>query len=289
MVKKRKTARTRTRRNRIPLPAPMVGPDRPENYVSGSFNAITIGSAAGSSPNKSLALNESLINNSTNTQNHLQLGTGTNYRLGKHVFFTNLHVKLTANCLGGYRIRVIVMRSDKATDVNRTLTQCNLTSTIESGDFLEAPQFALFNAAVVTPVDYMISTSTDYTVCWDKVYGSGYWNQDSCVPTPGTSTNFQQIDFDVPLMVQRMYDQAGNPDQGDWFIYFCTNTGAGNVSLTGTIRVDFINQWNFESIGNSVKRAVNVVGDVANHVGESHALRLAMRYGPSVLRFLSGA
>jgi hypothetical protein len=248
---------------------------RPENYVSFGYNNQDFGlSTGGADP--TLALNDALMNGGA----QIQLGTGTNLRLGRHILFTRLLARLCFyNATQTQRVRIVVGKSITSNDASSLVTVNTLTAFIEGNAVMEAP----INGGVVGPIDRPINPSSDYIIMHDKIYGTG----------GETGLNYVSgicrfsCELDIPLNLQRTYDIAGNPDQGSWFMYICTDTASLNQAVYGNVRLDYINQWSFEGIGQGVRSFVDAAGNTIDHWTKSKLAGYVAKAAPYVFGAMS--
>jgi hypothetical protein len=283
----RKTKKQMPRTMRIPRPnVPVVDINHPENYLTLSMNGVTVGSSTGAVGTGSLAFNDTLMNTSTNTGTHLQLGTGTNLRLGKHVFFTRLLIRLRVStpysALNNNSLRVIIAKNERDSTIGNATTNTALTGLVEGVDFIEPTQQFPVGFPNQLPIDYCRSPSSDYTFIHDCLYPQG--NVQTVVGTSETSYNYT-IELDIPLRLPRSYDSNNVVDTGSWYIHFLGGdlTSGGYPSyIWGQMRCQYVNQNVFESLGRGIKGAVSSIDDVIQHVGKSRALQLLAHYAPIV-------
>lgn len=241
-----------------------------ENYLSLGLNAVTIGPSTGAYGTGSLALNDACMYNIT-TPAQIQLGTGTNLRIGKHVVFTRLIVRLYVNMGGNSRFRCIVAKNDKEAAAANQLTNTALTGFVEGPDIMEPP----LQSSVLGPYDNFISPSTDYTILHDKMYGVS-----GDIPVTSQTLSKQvAVELEIPLMLRRTYQPGGSVDMGSWFIYMAST---GSTSAYGTIRLEFVNTWSFESLGRSLNSAIEAADNVLSRATKSPAVHLLARYLPSI-------
>lgn len=256
MARKTKSAKPKTQ-NRLRVNAAV----NPENYIGWGTSALGVGSSALSSPNTAVSLNDYIMNNNA----QFQLGSGANLRLGKHIFFTYLRLKLRFTSTQNQLFRITVGKAAQANKFSVLSTGTTLGSAIE-GEIFEGP----LNGGSPLLVDWYTNPSTEYQILYDKTFG---------VDTPfamGTSVgyNMTTVDVSIPLMLQRMYDNNGAPDRGDWFLHIASsNAAAGNTVMTGTVRLDFINQFNWEVIPRAIKGTISAADDVLSHASGSTAIR----------------
>jgi len=243
---------------------------RPENYVSFGYNNQTFGlSTGGADP--TIALNDALMNAGA----QIQLGTGTNLRLGRHILFTRLTARFCFyNATQTQRVRIIVGKSITSNDASVLNTVNTLTAFVESAAVMEAP----INGGTVGPIDRYINPSSDYIILHDKQYGTG--GESGLNYVSGICRFFCELD--IPLDLQRTYDIAGVPDQGSWFMYICTDSASLNQAIYGSVRLDYINQWSFEGIGKGIRSFVDEAGNTIDHWSKSKLAGYAAKAAPYV-------
>jgi hypothetical protein len=270
LKKNQKKMLSRPRRGGVPT----LSVTKAENYLSYGLTAHGVGNASGASGTGSLAFNDYLLNAGA----QIQLGTGVNLRLGKHIFLTRLVVRLSAAMQSDSRLRVIIAKNTREVLASTATTNTALTAFVEGPELLETPLQIDAGALVI---DKMVSPSTDYAILHDCIYGT---DTGCCVSGNGASGfKLRQIDIEVPLALQRTYDNSGNPDMGGWFIYFVTGDGtASHCDLNGYMRVEYVNQWNFESIGRGIQNAITAADGVLTAATSSRAVQAAFRYAPMI-------
>jgi hypothetical protein len=265
---------------------PVVDISHPENYLSYGYYGNTVGKTGGAVGSSSLCFTDALMNSSTSTGTQLQLGTGVNLRLGKHIFFTRLVVRLRVASNTAARFRLIVARNAQDAVPNTLSTNTATTAFAEGTQILEAPLTTVGGAGVFGPIDYMISPSTDWEILHDQIYGNtvglGTGTTMSISAGEVTSTN---VELDIPLNVQRSYDNNGVPDAGGWFIYMVTDDAATGTSIAGWIRVQYVNQWSFEGIAKGFGNAFSAADKILSSAVRSTALNALARFVPRVFGF----
>jgi hypothetical protein len=275
---------------RVPRPrVPTIDINHPENYLSVTMNGVTVGSSTNAVGTGSLAFNDCLMNTSTSTGTHLQLGTGTNLRVGKHVYFTRLlcrfRVLIPCASTNNNILRIIVAKNDRDATIANLTSNTSLTAAVEGPDFIEAAQNYPVGFSSSLPVDYLRSPSSDYTFLHDCMYPkTDILATQAEVGSSLVTQNFA-VELDIPLRLERLYDSNNVVDSGSWYIHFIGGdlTSGGYPSyIYGQMRLQYVNQLSFESFGRGIKSAVSMADDVIQHVGKSKALQLFARYAPLV-------
>jgi hypothetical protein len=262
-------ANKKRRQRKTRRPRSAIVQKRPENYLYFGWNGQGFGvSSGGADP--TLGYNDYILNGAA----QIATGTGTNQRLGRKILFTRLTARMSFyNDTEPQRVRVIVGLS-RTSDAISTLTTVNaITSFIEGNAVLESP----YQGSVVGPIDKAISPSSDYVILHDQIYANG--------AKFGTATSMPFIasaELDIPLMLQRTYDNSGTPDLGDWFMYICSDTASLNQTLHGYMRLEYINQWTWEGVGRGIRGFVSEVGNTVDHVVNSKLVQYANRAAPYV-------
>jgi len=246
---------------------------RPENYLTFGLSGTAFGvSTGGADP--TWAANDLILNGGI----QIAAGTGTNQRLGRKILFTRLTARLFfENNVKAQRVRVIVGSSRTSDAVARKTTINTITAFVEGNDVMEAVQ----SGATLGPIDNPINPSTDYVILHDRIYQGGLPSGTAWGGNATTSV-LSTCELDIPLMLQRTYDTAGNPDLGDWFIYISTDTASLNQFMDGYIRLEFINQWTWEGVGKSIRGFVTNAGDTVDHVVNSKLVQYATKAAPYV-------
>jgi hypothetical protein len=240
---------------------------------------LAVGRTTGVIGTGSLAFNDALLNSSTSTGTPITLGTGVNNRLGKHIFFNRLVVRWRVAHYNPFR--VIIARNFQDGSAANQLTNSNLTALVESTTVLEGASASYGGSGGYGTMDTMVSPSTDYEILWDHVYGTG----PESIPTSSGPTS-TSVEIDIPLNLQRIYTQTPSVDSGGWFIYVCsTEATASSCSISGWLRVQYINQFSFEALGKGVRSFVNEAGQTIKHVAQSDFLRYALKAAPYVFGF----
>lgn len=238
----------------------------PENYLSYNINNFTIGQNHGST-SPSVAFNDYILNSG----GHINLGTGTNLRIGKHIFFTYLRLRLFYTApSSGNRTRIIVGKQAGNATFANIATNGALAAAVE-GEVIETTQVG--TGPVVS--DEFISPSTEYQILYDKMlmwdtpFSNNIVSPASAATVPGALQ--ASVDLVIPIMMQRMYNVGNSVDRGDWFVWFGSNTST-QVNLQGQIRIEFINQFDWESIPRAIKGTFNAADDVFQRAKDSPAL-----------------
>lgn len=240
-----------------------------ENYLGLGINNLTIGASTGIIGTGSFAVNDALMN--TGSPGHIVLGTDTYKRLGKHLVFTRLIVRLYVNQPAASRFRMIVGKNQNEGIPANLITNTALTGFVEGNDIMEAP----FYGSTLGPFDNMISPSTDYTILHDKMYGTF----GDLPMTSSNNTKQVAVELEIPLMLKRTYKGDGTVDMGSWFLYM---SSTGNASAFGTIRLEFVNTWSFESLGRGLTSAIDAADSVLTRASKSPAVHMIARYLPSI-------
>lgn len=270
--------RATKRRLKLGAAAPTVDAnEHPENYIGWSLVNQAVGTSYGSGGGiiPSLAFNDAIVNTSTIAYNssgvHLQLGTGTNLRLGRHVFFTRLRVRGRITQASGAICRVVVVRNSLNDDMANITTMTSLGQLFET-EIFEIPANGM--GTPIGPVDYPIAPSTDYQILYDKNYGAGEGMMipDACPAGPRVFA----LDLDIPLNLERFYTQLGTVDRGDWALYI-VSTDTTNIKIWANCRISYVNQWNFESIRKGVKNMVDTTSGVVSKVYNHPSFPLVMQ------------
>jgi hypothetical protein len=239
-----------------------------ENYLSFGFYNDAIGQSS-LSATPSRGYNDLIFNGLA----HMPLGTGTNLRLGKHVLFTYLRLRLFITTSSNNRFRILVGRSQDQDDIAQLNTTTTIAAKIES-DVLEPP----LQGAGPILCDTMVSPSTEYQILYDKMCG---WGTDF-TSVENANTQNTMVCVTIPIMVQRFYKQDGYPDKGDWFLHLSSSNPSAGCYVYGTARMDFINQWDWESIPRAIKTGITYADDVLQHASKSVAVKTllgVLRYG----------
>jgi len=276
---------------RVPRPnVPVVDLNHPENYITIGMNGVSVGSSTGAVGTGSLAFNDQLMNTSTGTGVPIQLGTGTNLRVGKHIFFTRLLVRLRVtfpnqSSDNNNILRIIVAKNPRDSTIANLSTNTALTGAVEGPDYLEAPQQYPVGFSSPSVCDYFQSPSSDYTFLHDCMYPRTMDTAVLVQSGSGECTNIFNVELDIPLRLSRSYDSSNAVDTGSWYIHFIgqdLTSGSSPSFIFGQMRLQYVNQFNFESIGRGIKSAVSTFDDVVQHVGKSAAWPLLLKYAPMV-------
>lgn len=240
----------------------------PENYITYHINAFDIGVSSAATP-PSIGFNDYILNSGA----HLGLGTGTNLRVGKHVFFTYLRLKLKFNTLPGQWVRMLVVKATGNENLGNQITNAGVCGVFES-DILEAPM----SGSNPNVADRYLAPSSEYTIVADKTIG--FDTPFSVVNVASGDVVQTTVDLTIPLMLQRMYNSSNTVDKGDWSIYFVSNARtpygvapASAAKVCGQMRLEFINQWDWEAIPRAIKSTISSADDVLAHAGSSTAVR----------------
>jgi len=200
---------------------PRAKAGRLDHYLTYSIYNTSIGSVNGLINVGSMAVNHYIANGNANIAG----GTGTNQRIGNQMYWTTMRVR---GCLSipdattTGRCRIIVAKLKDPT-IGKLTTNQLLGAAIEGTMLLEPPQQQL---GVVPPIDYTVSPTTECTVLFDKDYYAL------------TATTAVPVEFSVNLAQTHGYDNASNPTEGSWFIYFVAPSGT-TTNFSGSIKVEF--------------------------------------------------
>ncbi len=281
---KNKARKQRGRRTGDIKPFPA---SQPECYLSKGFNAQPIGPAYNDATYTSLGFNDYMMNTAAG---HISLGTGTNLRLGKHILFTYLRIRGLLTCgnatssapLGS--IRIIVGANPKDTTCANLTSAAAVAQYVESTEILEAP-LSTYLGGSIRPWHTMVSPSTDYTILYDRVHMTDH---NSIVISPYASPYLAQqeyIDLIVPLGLERTYNQSGAVDQGSFFFYMvCSQPSASNTCyFSGEARVDFINCWSFEDLGQKSLNFLRQAYKLWQMAKKNPVVNAAIEWVPTVL------
>lgn len=252
MPKKRASKKTAGRRQGPGL-KPFAA-SRPECYLSLGMNAQPIGPSYNDATYTSLAFNDYVLNNSA----HIALGTGTNLRLGKHIVLTNLRVRGMLHATGlttsaqPNSVRIIIGRNTKDSVCGNLSTAAAVAQYVESTEILESPTNT-YLGGTISKWATMISPSSDYEILYDRAHLT---DSASLIASSYHSSSYsmrqqQSIDLVVPLGIERTYNSAATVDQGSFFVYFVSaaTSASSTAFFTGEMRVDFLNAWSFEDLG----------------------------------------
>lgn len=269
MAPKSKRRPRAARRSRNAAAAPTVDIHHPESYISCNMANLGVGKVSGATGTGSLAFNDQLMNAGTSTTGTpIQPGTGTNQRLGRHIYFNRFVARLRLTASDPFRVIVGVNRADGT--LANTTTNTNLTAYIEGQNVLEGAQSNIIASGSGGSIDAMISPSTDFEILYDRVF---HRSPESLVllATSTSTAVGTLVEIDLPLNLQRTYTAGGLVDAGSFFIYLCGSDTDTQVS--GWMRLQYINQFSFESIGNGICNFTTETGRTIKHVLNSDLLR----------------
>lgn len=243
----------------------------PENYISYHMNNFAIGINSGASP-PSIAFNDYILNNGA----HIALGTGTNLRVGKHIYFTFLRLRLQFAVATGSEVRIIIAKRAKQELFANSTSNAALAALVE-GELIEAP---LYGSNQNTSCHF-IAPSTEYQVLLDKRIGyctEPFTENAQVLGSTSICTN-SALNIDLPLNLQRMYNASNTVDQGDFVVWFCaqnylaSTTSAATIAAQthgiGEMRLEYINQFDWESIPRAIKGTISAADDVFKHASNS--------------------
>jgi hypothetical protein len=275
--------------------------NHPENFIECGFAGTSIGGSTGASNTGSMCWTPATLNQGGASATEIQVGTGINKRLGNHIILTRLLVRCYATMTGGSRLRVMVFINprDNLDTAGGMSTNTILTGAVENAPFLRAPTNSLYGTAPGV-IDYMLDPACEHQVIYDKMYGPGdHSGSFDCASLPLTCTSAQPIgsavvpiELDLDLQLPVMYSSSGYPTCGDLMVYLVSsnsNAWAGTITyptvqLSGTVRLNFVNAVNLESIGKSIRDFVDEAGTTVEHVSKSPFLRFLQTAAPYVTK-----
>lgn len=273
----KKKAPTRARGRRPRTMVPTVDLQHPENYITSNMKNISFGNTSGAIGTGSLAFNDQLMNTSSTTGNPIQPGTGVNQRLGKHIYFTRFVCRLRV--LSANPFRVIIGRNQQDGACANLSTNATLTAYVEGAQVLEGCQNNINGSGSGGSIDTWISPSTDFQILHDRVYNRGPESLVLEADVTGDRVS-TLVEIDIPLNLQRMYTYTPAADSGGWFFYMCASDPSVTANVSGILKLQYINQFNFEAVGKGVRDFVTEAGRTISHVAGSDLYRYASLLAP---------
>lgn len=206
------------------IPRPPGG--HKSNYVYYSFNNVGIGNSTGVYGTGSLGMNDYLMNNNT----AINTGTSVNNRLSNNIYFTTLQARLFFNLSPLARVRVIVGKTNDP-DLASAATNTAITGLIESTEVL----LPNLRGTTLGVVEYFPNTESHVSILADVMLG-GHTSVANNV-----GLKIVPFEVEIPLNLQRSYDNSGNVDRGSWFIYMVT-TDPTLTTVFGSIKANWAQQ-----------------------------------------------
>lgn len=278
--------------------------NHPENWLDWGAQQLYIGETTGALGTGTAAFNSALLNTSTSTPADIQPGTGITSRLGSHVVLTRLMIRGFFNLTLGARVRVIIFANPRDNlNTAGALSNTQLTAAIEASPFLRAPFKTFGGSGTLGPIDNFVDPTCDYTVLFDQMFGAGalsssQWTSSLPITTGAgvqIGTNICPIELDMDVMLPVMYNNAGNPQTGDLFIYMCStcpNANTGNLAqpqayFNGAIKLQYINAVNLEAIGRTIRDFVDEAASTIEYVSKSSLVKYAASAAPYLTKIWS--